>query len=264
MNLRILQPQAHARRSRAGFTMVEIAMALGVMAFALVAIIGVLPTGIRVQKDNFEDTLINQDGTFLLESIRSGARGLDELTNYFDTISISNSVRGLTVYTNDTRARLHLTNGLTIIGLLSTPKYVYDADGRLLSQNTVTARVRAINGTPLNRDPGLREFSFAYELTTEIVPLDSVPPGALPKPPASTSQAEILLWNEAQMRARLTRYNAWEVRLNLAWPLYQVNNQYRVGGNRKQFRTLTPGTLAITNGLSFLQPGRFSAFIDQP
>src|SRR5213078_3899054 len=61
----------NARRADAGFTMVEIALCLAIIAFALVAIIGVLPTGMRVQKENREDTIINQDGMFLVEAIRS-------------------------------------------------------------------------------------------------------------------------------------------------------------------------------------------------
>src|SRR5256886_13643426 len=80
-----------SRRNTAAFTMVEIALCLGVIAFALVAIIGVLPTGVRVQRDNREDTIINQEGLLLLEAIRSGSQGLDYLTNYFDTITISNT-----------------------------------------------------------------------------------------------------------------------------------------------------------------------------
>src|SRR6185503_19757012 len=42
----------------AAFTMVEIAISLGVIAIALVAILGVLPTGVRVQRDNREDTIL--------------------------------------------------------------------------------------------------------------------------------------------------------------------------------------------------------------
>src|SRR5438445_5076386 len=77
-------------RAVAGFTMVEIAISLGVIAIALVAILGVLPTGVRVQRDNREDTILNQEGVFWLETIRSGSKGLDYLTNYVDTITISN------------------------------------------------------------------------------------------------------------------------------------------------------------------------------
>ncbi len=59
----------------AAFTMVEIAISLAIIGIALVAIIGVLPLGMNVQKDNREETIINQDATVLLEAIRSGARG---------------------------------------------------------------------------------------------------------------------------------------------------------------------------------------------
>src|SRR5438552_12806303 len=78
------------KRAVAAFTMVEIAISLGVIAIALVAILGVLPTGVRVQRDNREDTILNQEGVFWLETIRSGSKGLDYLTNYVDTITISN------------------------------------------------------------------------------------------------------------------------------------------------------------------------------
>src|SRR5687767_7500284 len=45
----------------AAFTMVEIALCLGIIGFALVAIIGVLPLGLNTQKDNRADTIINKD-----------------------------------------------------------------------------------------------------------------------------------------------------------------------------------------------------------
>ena len=59
--------------------MVEIAIALGVIAFALVAIIGVLPMGMQTQKDNREDTIVNQDARVLLDAIRSGGRSVASL-----------------------------------------------------------------------------------------------------------------------------------------------------------------------------------------
>src|SRR4051794_32529323 len=81
-------PNQKSRRS--AFTMIEIAFSLAIVAFALVAIMGVLPTGMTVQKDNREDTVINQDGMFWLESLRSGSHGIDDLTNYVETIILSN------------------------------------------------------------------------------------------------------------------------------------------------------------------------------
>src|SRR5688500_18570020 len=70
--------------------MVEIALSIAVVAFALVAILGVLPTGMTVQKDNRDDGIINQEGRYWLEAIRSGARGLEDITNYVESITITN------------------------------------------------------------------------------------------------------------------------------------------------------------------------------
>src|SRR5258705_4628722 len=61
-------------RGEAGFTMAEIAIALGVIAFALIAIIGILPAGLQTGRDNREETIINQDARLLLEAVRSGGR----------------------------------------------------------------------------------------------------------------------------------------------------------------------------------------------
>ena len=67
-------PASNSRAARrcAAFTMVEIAISLGVIAFALVAIIGVLPRGMNVQRDNREETIINQEAAVVAEAIRSG------------------------------------------------------------------------------------------------------------------------------------------------------------------------------------------------
>ena len=67
--------------------MVEIAICLAIIGMALVAIIGVLPLGMNVQRDNREETVINQDATVFLEAIRNGARGLNDLTNYVYAIT---------------------------------------------------------------------------------------------------------------------------------------------------------------------------------
>ena len=67
--------------------MVEIAICLAVIGIALVAIIGVLPIGMHTQRDNREETIINQDATVFIEAIRGGARGMDDLTNYVYAIT---------------------------------------------------------------------------------------------------------------------------------------------------------------------------------
>src|SRR3990172_1139429 len=68
-------------RSESAFTMVEIAISLAIIGFALVAIIGVLPIGMNVQRENREETIINQDAAVWFDAIRNGARDLYDLTN---------------------------------------------------------------------------------------------------------------------------------------------------------------------------------------
>src|SRR5436853_6863358 len=84
----IHSPVSQLARDDEAFTMVEIALAVAIIAFALVAIIGVLPAGLQVQKENRQDTLLAQDGTYLMEAIRNGASGLDELTNFVISIDV--------------------------------------------------------------------------------------------------------------------------------------------------------------------------------
>jgi type II secretory pathway pseudopilin PulG len=76
-----------ARPSESAFTLIEIAICLAIIGFALIAIIGVLPYGMNTQRDVREETIINQDATVLLEAIRTGARQSDYLTNYVFAIT---------------------------------------------------------------------------------------------------------------------------------------------------------------------------------
>src|SRR5208282_3735932 len=139
---------------KSGFTMVEIAISLAVIGIALVAIIGVLPIGMNTQRDNREETIINQDATMFIEAIRGGARGLDDLTNYVYAITnywtnVTSHASGVIGYTNYPS---FLVNGMNIVGLLSTPEYT-DTNGLPIPtlmfggySNHVVAYVRSISG----------------------------------------------------------------------------------------------------------------------
>ena len=75
MNLhRAIPSSIRGLRPEAGFTMIEIAISLGVIAFAIIAIIGILPTGLQGQRDNREETIINQDARLLIEAVKSSGR----------------------------------------------------------------------------------------------------------------------------------------------------------------------------------------------
>ena len=72
MKLQNSKPLLRDDRSIQAFTMIEVAMSLAIVAFAMVAIMGVMPTGLNVQRQNSEETIISQDGTYLLEALRQG------------------------------------------------------------------------------------------------------------------------------------------------------------------------------------------------
>ncbi len=67
--------------------MVEIAIALAVIGIALVAIIGVLPSGFNIGRDNRTDTRIYNDARFFIEAIKNGARGVNNLEQFVDEIN---------------------------------------------------------------------------------------------------------------------------------------------------------------------------------
>jgi len=227
--------------------MIETALSIAVVAFALVAIIGVLPTGMTVQKDNREDTIISQEGRYWMEVIKSGALGLDEITNYVESITVSNLTKpGLSYTIVNGPAGKPLTPA-DVVALLSTPKYDYDKNGPLT--NRVTARVKAISGPAAEKGPLTNQFSFRYELQSEIVP--SGPLMLATNTPAS------LIYDAARRR------NLHEVRLILRWPLMERGNDWLVGGNRRTFRGTVAGTyIPATNLNSTL--GRTNLFVLAP
>jgi hypothetical protein len=236
------------------FTMVEIALSLAVVAFALVAIIGILPLGMTVQKDNREDTLINQEGRFWIEALKSGSRGLKDLTNYVEQIKIEPRPNGpLPMITVENRENTYLTSD-DIVMLLSVPKYEFVGTNRYT--NRITARVKSITGpateqAPFTNNPAAVPNVFRYELQTEIVPRFPLPREFVAdKLIESTNNLPMARFNEG-MGA-----NLWDVRIILRWPVVERGTGWFVGNNRKTFRAQISGVLQW-------QSNNFSTFIDR-
>jgi type II secretory pathway pseudopilin PulG len=200
--------------SERAFTMIEIAIAIGIIGFALVAIIGILPAGLNVQRDTHEDLVVGQDGPFFLEAIRNGgsalgpgtSTSLDFLTNYVDSITVG----GIT-YTNST-----LTSGEMILGLLSTPQ----TNG----QPNVTAKIRGLTGVATEQNGSNAITAFRYYMNVEVEPIGSISPTTLASP------------NDL---AHLTA-NLYEVRLKFSWP---VRPNGAVGPGRQSYRSMVSGYL---------------------
>ena len=260
--------------------MVEIAICLAIIGIALVAIIGVLPIGMRTQRDNREETIINQDATVFLEAIRGGARGLDDLTNYVyaitnywtlfnanGTVNGSPGVNGYTAsnaWVNGVSVPLMaLRSGTNIIGLLSTPEFTTNAAGNYQPiptlfnhngySNHVVAYVRSLSGPAVEKPPQDNDIvlgdSFSYRILCVNAPVavDTNLYSPLLNPDGPPAYVK-------ELAASLH-----ELRLTFLWP-QQPNGS--LGPGRQTFRTLVAGqvTQVLTNGqwLYFYQPQSFT------
>ena len=239
--------------------MVEIAICIAVVAFALVAIVGVLPTGFMVQKQNREETIVNQDGNLWLEAIRGGAIGLDYLTNHVEYIEHLNRVGTLTNRTYfsltgraDGNAAQPFRNGRDIVGLLTLPRYL--TQGQTTLTNVARAYVRAISGSAAEKAPQ-NEIAFQYRLTVELAPFAAVQfiPGNQLNNSLTNFTApglgvdEYVARSNLFVRTRNLRDNLFDLRVTLDWPVVLNVAGRRAGPNRKEFRTLVDGTLIGTN-----------------
>ncbi len=203
-----------ATSSRA-FTMVEIAFCLGIIGFALVAIIGILPTGTNVQKENREETLISQDATYFMEAIRNGAQGITDLTDHVEKMYEPNG--------NVIPGNQHDT-GQRIIGLLSRP-------------GITRAEVWAISGPATAKGAKANDFGFKYLLSSEIVPVGNtidLPPRGPSDPPADPLDVAALAYQTEHLH---------EIRLTFRWPVLGTSG--KTGNGRAVFRSLVSGAYTL-------------------
>jgi len=279
------------RQGELGFTMVEIAIAIGVIGFALVAIIGILPAGMGVQKENREDTLITQDAPYFLEAIRNGCppsstnfgganHGLDFLTNYVESITFSNYVNGafnfLTVYSN-------FTSGSNIIGLLSTPQPLYASPYTNIS---TTAIVRALSGPASQQSGANTATAFRYQMTVEVVPFINIAPDStnyvyyqsLPNPDPTwvalcSNRWLETTWTTSTPGNGALVYNLFEIRLHFSWPVLPASAGYVVGPGRQTYRSMVaarlfPSSILLPDGQVetnwFFQPFSYTNSVPPP
>jgi type II secretory pathway pseudopilin PulG len=272
--------------AQSAFTMVEIAISLAVIGIALVAIIGVLPMGMNVQKDNREETIINQDATVFMGAIRNynaGATNEFDLTNYVYAITNSqtpynNFVEGTTVSIGYTNFPGYLTNNARIIGLLGTPEYtalngsgnpIYDISGGNYYSNHIVAYVRSISGSAVEKPPQnnsiLLQNSFSYKIICDNVPVAVDTP--LWQATQSYNAGDEVFYSGVFWRAITAgsgntpgassqwtqnayagqlTANLHELRLTFLWPLLPNGD---TGGGRQTFRTMVSGQIFQTNDI---------------
>jgi len=246
----------------------EIAISLAIIGIALVAIIGVLPIGMNVQQDNRQETIINQDAGVLMEDIRNGSLGMNELTNYVFAITnywskfvgAKSGSSGVNWYTYSgsfvaptyaiTRPANAdpLTNGANIIGVLSTPEFT-DLDGNPTNNlfnggisNHIVASVYSISGLAAEKPPQdntlMQQDSMAYHVFVVNAPI-----------PFDTNNV-IYNQNNSSVRAYADQMNnaLRELRLTFLYPL--LPNGHVGSGAPKTFRTLVAGQLVFQPNLA--------------
>ena len=229
--------------------MVEIALCLAIIGFALVVIIGLLPLGMREQRDNRERTIINQDATVFVEAIRNGARGADDLVNY--VYAITNYQTLFPAGTTTINGYGNFTSGANIVGLLSTPEYT-DNNGMALPDlsgggysNHVVAYVRSMSGPAVEKPPQntlLVQGAFSYRVICENVPVVVTPNSSY-----STNLA----------------VNLHDLQLTFLWPQLP-NGNLPPQPSRQPYRTLIAGRQILDANtvpgtkLYFFQPQFFT------
>jgi type II secretory pathway pseudopilin PulG len=286
---------------RRAFTIIEIALCLGIIGFALVAIIAVLPRGLDVQRRNREETIVGQDAEVWLNAIRNGAQGYDDLTNYvlcitnFWTQFKPNAVvasSGFDYYTpagsqitSFTPAPVFpLTNGAHIVGLLSMPKLM-DLTTRAplpsyalppYQSNYVVAYVRAFSGAAVDNVPQtnatILSDAFVYRMIVENFPYVPVDTNAFCLECAATNGL-----TTAQMADRtnlahtvwMLQTNLEDFRLRFRWPVLPNGTIPNYG--LLTFRSMASGQLLITNDpdapaqpLFFVQPSTYAQVTNMP
>jgi type II secretory pathway pseudopilin PulG len=292
---------ARGGRAPSGFTIIEIAICLGIIGFALVAIIAALPRGLDVQKRNRQETIVGQDAEVWMNLLRSGARGDDDLTNYVMVITNSwttydsnlkptDSGFDYYTFTNSKRTSLNpaagdfpITNGAHIIGLLSMPQRIsltgsqgyipFPVDAPYQS-NHVVAYVRAFSGPVVDKPPqnngSIVGDAFTYRMVVEnfaYAPLDTNAfcldcAAAVGLTADQMAERTNLLHTVSMLRA-----NANDFRLLFRWPVLPNGEIPNYG--RATFRAMAEGSLLQSNeqgtaqSIYFVQPSTFTNTLEK-
>ena len=216
----------HQRYALGGFSIAEVMLAIGVVAFGLVAVLGVLPAGLTVQKDNREETIIRYDAQYWMTALRAGMQPTDAL-HQVEWVELQvDDGAGPVVYRAH-RPRLggdgagpewrnlpplfrgHLKQAswpTDVIGWMSIPD-----NGTPLGSVKKTARVRAMNGQLFDRVYGRKVLvatrqEFVSEGSTAFHPL-----------PGGEFAFSYLL--ETHIAPDPANVNLWRITLTFKWPV---------------------------------------------
>ena len=207
-----------SHRPEAAFTLIEVALSVAIAAFALVAIIGVMPAGLNVQRENREESIINNDAKFFIDAIRSGSVNATLLADRVDWVVVQSNGVAVAGATNPFTA-----GASDIISLLSTP-----------GTNVVNvARVRGLSGSLGDTAGTAPDLMFGYIVTTQIQRHDTNYPSVI---------------------AQYQSTNLYDLRMAFQWPVYPNGT---IGNSRQSYRVMIAGVLTNAGGFNYFTPNHF-------
>ena len=163
------------------FTMPEVALAVGVVAFGLVAVFSVLPFGIKAQRDNRDDTVIRYEGEYWAEALLGEGLNLADLSRVEMVQTYDGNTTSPLVFSYPNNSPNNSPEKKTwvrdVCGWLSRP--ASDGQGNVISPHGNFALVKSFNGSLFDRkygaaqwgggtDEGQGDLAFGYIL--EVVP----------------------------------------------------------------------------------------------
>jgi hypothetical protein len=256
-----------------------------------VAIIAALPRGLDVQKRNREETIIGHDADIWMSSIRSGAKGYDDLTNYvlcitnFWTTYDANSKvvkSDVDYYTPSNSGRTSvfpatgdfpLTNGAHIIGLLSTPKFTETVSPLNVmappyQSNYVVAYVRAMSGAVVDKvpqnNPVILGDAFIYRMIVENFPYVPIDTNGICLDCLATNgltKSQLIDRTNQMLMVWAMQTNLNDLRLKFRWPvlpggkLLDFNATFRSMADGRMLQTNDPAN--SSQPLYFVQPSTY-------
>lgn len=207
--------------------MIEIAVSIAIVGFALVAVIGVLPAGLNTQRDNREETMVNQDAQYLVEALTHGVKQTGYLSNIVSRIEW--------VGTNDITVQTFNRPFYNeqVIGLLSVKHGYRTNNTDVLSARAV---MRSMNGSAVlgwsPTDTTSQDLALWYVVEVQIQPSLTAFPSAKGR--------NFFAQNEGAKEDAL-RANLHELRITFRWPSNPDGSI--VGQNRLVFRSSLAGEI---------------------
>ena len=262
--------QARIRASR-GFTLLEIAVCLGVIGFAIVAVLGVLPTGLNVQRDTRERTVVLQDARYFMETLRRGATGTNDLAQYVAYVwGVSANGGSFQVESN------YFGNDADVVRLMSRPKVSLDAlamerywgnSPRLALGSTdrnflhTVALVRSLAGPASEKGPNADpdRLAFYYLLKVEVAQVTSIAPNSIITENTRQQGQSYTIDQRETKETGQTLYHLeqdlYEVRVTAMWPAVpgDYTPAYKPTAaprNQVAIRTFVSGQLNIATNLA--------------